>query len=65
MHKVTSHLVYLHSISIVSTNLFGLQRQALFYMTAEGTKSCNERLIMTPVKYYTLATPHNLGIRPP
>jgi hypothetical protein len=35
------------------------------YGTAEDTKSCNERLIMTPVKYYSLATPHNLGIRPP
>ena len=65
MHEVTSHLVYLHSISIVSTNFVGLQSRALLYMTAEGTKSCNESLVMTPVKYYSLATPQNLGMRPP
>jgi len=33
-------------------------------LTAEGKKPCNERLIMTPGKYYSLAKPHKLGMRP-
>ena len=56
MREVTSHLVYLHSTSIVSTDLFGLQSRALLYMTAEDIKSCNERLIKTPVS--TTVQPH-------
>ena len=33
MQEVTSHLVYLHYISIVSTNLFALQSRAFLHMT--------------------------------